>query len=211
MEIQFSKTILERLLFTLYYKINYRTNQLNLERIHGLVHFAIELCWPVNEWLDTFLPIPVKNPTNVICVILVLHKNATCWLIWMFILKRNHLPVNIVPNLLREKITWKLMLEIDTCNLSIPCLDSFIISTKMFSFQLAPIKLGSQQFACPICSKTMKSAAQIRRHVRSHTGEKPYSCSFCTFAATTKGNLNQHIRSMHSETYWKYRWFFQID
>ena len=77
---------------------------------------------------------------------------------------------------------------------------------KIFSFQLAPIKLGSQQWACPICSKMMKSPAQIKRHVRSHTGEKPYSCTFCTFAAVTKGNLNQHIRSMHSETYWKYRW-----
>ena len=66
------------------------------------------------------------------------------------------------------------------------------------SLQMQPIRLGNHQFACPVCSKVMPSAGNVRRHILIHTGEKPFKCHICKFACNVKFNLDQHIRTKHN-------------
>lgn len=35
----------------------------------------------------------------------------------------------------------------------------------------------------------------MRRHKRTHTGEKPYKCKYCEKAYAESGDLNKHIRT----------------
>merc|ERR1711976_555455 len=63
---------------------------------------------------------------------------------------------------------------------------------------MQPIRLGNHQFACPVCSKVMPSAGNVRRHILIHTGEKPFKCHICKFACNVKFNLDQHIRTKHN-------------
>ena len=71
-----------------------------------------------------------------------------------------------------------------------------VISSKYF--QILPIKLGIRKYGCPICSKIMSSPADIKRHVRIHTGEKPFKCDFCNFAANVKCTLKSHVAKFHT-------------
>ena len=52
---------------------------------------------------------------------------------------------------------------------------------------------------CPLCPKTFQSRADVVRHMRTHTGERPYKCPHCPYSAALKGNLKSHIISRHSE------------
>ncbi|XP_068188657.1 zinc finger protein 180-like isoform X2 [Antennarius striatus] len=46
---------------------------------------------------------------------------------------------------------------------------------------------------CPICGKRFCQRGDLRRHLKSHTGEKPLSCSVCGRTFTRLTNLVKHI------------------
>lgn len=48
---------------------------------------------------------------------------------------------------------------------------------------------------CPICPYTSPKLSHIKRHMLSHTGEKPFACHLCTHRCNDKGNLHKHITS----------------
>lgn len=50
---------------------------------------------------------------------------------------------------------------------------------------------------CPFCYKTI-SHGHMRRHIRTHTGEKPYICRYCSSRYNRKELLTRHIRSVHA-------------
>ena len=62
-----------------------------------------------------------------------------------------------------------------------------------FKLQNEPIRLGSLKFACPFCNKIMKTNADMLRHIRTHTGEKPFVCNYCNQSFTRKSTLDMHI------------------
>ena len=68
---------------------------------------------------------------------------------------------------------------------------SFII------LQTLPIKLGYQEYGCPCCPKITKRKDYMRKHILTHTGEKPYACPKCSYACAQKSNLHKHMRNKH--------------
>ncbi|XP_056387529.1 zinc finger protein 436-like isoform X2 [Hyla sarda] len=55
-----------------------------------------------------------------------------------------------------------------------------------------------QTFPCPECGKCFNWNAELIRHLRSHTGEKPFSCPECGKCFTRKSTLFRHQKD-HSE------------
>lgn len=57
---------------------------------------------------------------------------------------------------------------------------------------------GEKPFACPQCAYASAQLVNLTRHLRTHTGEKPYRCTGCSFACSSLGNLKRHER-VHSQ------------
>uniref|UniRef100_UPI0037E75DC9 zinc finger protein 721-like n=1 Tax=Semicossyphus pulcher TaxID=241346 RepID=UPI0037E75DC9 len=51
-----------------------------------------------------------------------------------------------------------------------------------------------KKFPCSDCEKSCNSAAELRDHQRTHTGERPYQCSFCDKRFALSGTLVRHER-----------------
>ena len=67
----------------------------------------------------------------------------------------------------------------------------------LFFLQNDPIRIGYQEYACPICPKISKRKDYMQKHILTHTGEKPYACPKCNYACTSSNNLHRHIRNIH--------------
>ncbi|XP_035984276.1 zinc finger protein 513 isoform X2 [Fundulus heteroclitus] len=57
---------------------------------------------------------------------------------------------------------------------------------------------GQKPFCCPVCPYASAQLVNLQRHLRTHTGEKPYRCPQCSYACSSLGNLRRHQR-MHAQ------------
>lgn len=54
----------------------------------------------------------------------------------------------------------------------------------------------SKVFVCPLysCGRLFKRMEHLKRHVRTHTMERPFACDLCKKRFSRSDNLNQHVR-----------------
>ncbi|XP_040192962.1 zinc finger and BTB domain-containing protein 8A [Rana temporaria] len=57
--------------------------------------------------------------------------------------------------------------------------------------------LSPVRFKCPFCTHTVKRKADLKRHLRCHTGERPYPCEACGKRFTRLEHLRNHFQTIH--------------
>ncbi|NXY89125.1 ZBT8A protein, partial [Alcedo cyanopectus] len=57
--------------------------------------------------------------------------------------------------------------------------------------------LPRTRFKCPLCTHTVKRRADLKRHLRCHTGERPYPCEVCGKRFTRLEHLRNHFQTIH--------------
>ncbi|NWS06412.1 ZBT8A protein, partial [Motacilla alba] len=60
-----------------------------------------------------------------------------------------------------------------------------------------PGDLPRARFKCPFCTHTVKRRADLKRHLRCHTGERPYPCEACGKRFTRLEHLRNHFQTIH--------------
>ncbi|KAJ7278906.1 STE like transcription factor-domain-containing protein [Mycena rebaudengoi] len=60
-----------------------------------------------------------------------------------------------------------------------------------------PGELKTKAFICPLysCGRLFKRMEHLRRHLRTHTMERPFACPRCNKRFSRSDNLNQHVRT----------------
>lgn len=55
-------------------------------------------------------------------------------------------------------------------------------------------------FPCHKCTYTSLDKATLKRHLRTHNGERPFQCIICDYPFTTKANCERHVKQCHKMT-----------
>ncbi|KAI0480501.1 Ste12-like transcription factor [Xylariaceae sp. FL0804] len=63
------------------------------------------------------------------------------------------------------------------------------------AMELGPYPLKSHSCPIPTCGRLFKRLEHLKRHVRTHTQERPYICPHCSKAFSRSDNLAQHKRT----------------
>ena len=50
---------------------------------------------------------------------------------------------------------------------------------------------------CPDCEFKSCYSANMKRHMATHSSEKPFSCLYCEYSSSTKGTLSLHVKLKH--------------
>lgn len=67
------------------------------------------------------------------------------------------------------------------------------LSDAVAKVEQKPQKPG--KYVCDYCGRACAKPSVLKKHIRSHTGERPYPCVPCGFSFKTKSNLYKHRKS----------------
>ncbi|XP_034714052.1 transcription factor HIVEP2 [Etheostoma cragini] len=67
------------------------------------------------------------------------------------------------------------------------------LSEDICKVEQKPQKPG--KYVCDYCGRACAKPSVLKKHIRSHTGERPYPCVPCGFSFKTKSNLYKHRKS----------------
>ena len=56
---------------------------------------------------------------------------------------------------------------------------------------------GEKPHACEFCEKKFAQASTLKTHRRIHTGERPYGCNLCEKRFSQPSSLRSHIKNRH--------------
>lgn len=56
---------------------------------------------------------------------------------------------------------------------------------------------GERPYPCTYCSKGFTSSYALKVHTRQHTNEKPFICEYCSMGFKQKCSLITHLKSKH--------------
>ncbi|XP_066140689.1 uncharacterized protein shn [Euwallacea fornicatus] len=61
---------------------------------------------------------------------------------------------------------------------------------------------GRGRYVCEQCGIRCKKPSMLKKHIRTHSNDRPYTCNHCNFSFKTKGNLTKHMKSKsHTKNY----------
>ena len=60
-------------------------------------------------------------------------------------------------------------------------------------------KCRDMSYKCDQCDYASSRAGDLRRHLKTHSGEKPYKCDQCDYASSQAGHLRTHLKTHSGE------------
>lgn len=77
-----------------------------------------------------------------------------------------------------------------------PSLDDLSPPSNPYEYNSTSCGQGANH-RCPVCFKDFARNWVLKRHMRTHTGEKPYSCQHCSFRSSYRYQLAIHETTAH--------------
>lgn len=68
----------------------------------------------------------------------------------------------------------------------------FFLSLHLSVLAVNDFTVIRKKFKCPYCSFSAMHQCILKRHMRSHTGERPYPCEICGKKFTRREHMKRH-------------------
>lgn len=53
---------------------------------------------------------------------------------------------------------------------------------------------------CQYCNYKTNYSTNLKKHILTHTGERPFACALCNYRSSQKTNLKTHLLMKHHRT-----------